>query len=70
MFFFLKRWRPEYRDRLGVDLDVVHAEIEELMQQLGIDPKRPFRSFGTGNAPELKLLEAADDDNNKSNDNK
>lgn len=56
IFFFLKRWRPEYRDRVSFDPELLREEIAERLKR-GIDPKRLFARFGAGDAPELKLLD-------------
>ena len=40
MIFYLKAHRPEYRDRLNIDVKQVQSEIQERMAQLrdaGID---------------------------------
>jgi len=37
IMFYLKAKRPEFRDRITVDLPAVQKEIEERLQQLGIE---------------------------------
>ncbi len=42
--FWLKKHRPEYRDKTTVDITVVQGEINQRMQQLGLKqlPQAPF----------------------------
>jgi len=37
--FYLKAKRPEFRDKLQLDIPAIHEEIKARITQLGIDPQ-------------------------------
>jgi hypothetical protein len=55
--FWLKCHKPQYRDRLNIDIQSVQSELEERLKSLGIEDQLLRLSFATV-VPELRLLEA------------
>lgn len=47
MIFYLKAHRPQYRDKLNIDVKQVDSEIEERIAHLGITPDLLARALPT-----------------------
>lgn len=45
IIFFLEAHRPSYRDKLNIDVKLLHSEIEERMAQLGLLLTRSHEQF-------------------------